>query len=138
VASFAYTSCIEDAAKGAIDFDTDTFWVMLTDNTYTENKDTHTKRSHITGEITATGYSAGGKVCTVAVAKNTTTDQVTVTFQSVNWTGFTGTARKAVYYKRRGGASSADELVGVNDFGADVTLTSSTFVVADTILTFQN
>lgn len=138
MASFVYTSCIEDNAKGAIDFDTDTFWVMLTTNTYTENKDTHTKRSDITNEISATGYSAGGKVCTAVVAKDTATDRVTVTFQSVNWTGFTGTARKAVYYKRRGGASSADELVGVNDFGSDVTVTSSTFVVADTVLTYQN
>lgn len=138
MASFAYTSAIEDNAKGAIDFDSDTFWVMLTSSSYSENKDTHTKRSDITNEITATGYSAGGKVCTVAAAKDTGTDRVTVTFQSVNWTGFTGTARKAVYYKRRGGASSADELVGVNDFGSDVTLTGSTFVVADTVLTYQN
>jgi len=111
---------------------------MLVTSSYTENKDTHTKRSDITNEITATGYTTGGKACTVAVAKDTATDRVTVTFQSVNWTGFTGTARKAIYYKSRGGASSADELVGVNDFGADVTLTASTFVVADTILTYQN
>jgi hypothetical protein len=138
VASFVYTSAIEDAAKGAIDFDTDTFWVMLTTDAYTENKDTHTKRSDITNEISATGYSSGGKVCTAVVAKDTGTDRVTVTFQSVNWTGFTGTARKAVYYKRRGGASSADEVVGVNDFGSDVTVTGSTFVVADSVLTFQN
>ena len=138
MASFAYTSCIEDAAKGAIDFDTDTFYVMLVSSSYAENKDSHTKRSDITNEITATGYSAGGKVCTAVVAKDTGTDQVTVTFQSVNWTGFTGTARKAIYYKRRGGASSADELVGVNDFGSDVTVTGSTFVVADSELTFQN
>lgn len=138
MASFVYTSAIEDAAKGAIDFDTDTFWVMLTTDAYTENKDTHTKRSDITNEISATGYSSGGKVCTAVVAKDTGTDRVTVTFQSVNWTGFTGTARKAVYYKRRGGASSADEVVGVNDFGSDVTVTGSTFVVADSVLTFQN
>lgn len=138
MASFVYTSAIEDAAKGAIDFDTDTFWVMLTTDAYTENKDTHTKRSDITNEISATGYSSGGKVCTAVVAKDTGTDRVTVTFQSVNWTGFTGTARRAVYYKRRGGASSADEVVGVNDFGSDVTVTGSTFVVADTVLTYQN
>ena len=138
MASFVYTSAIDDAARGAIDFDTDTFWVMLVTASYTENKDTHTKRSDITNEITASGYSSGGKVCTVAVAKNTGTDQVTVTFQSVNWTSFTGTARKAIYYTRRGGASSADELVGVNDFGSDVTVTGSTFVVADSVLTFQN
>lgn len=138
MASLVYTSCIDDLAKGAIDFDTDTFYVMLVTASYTENKDTHTKRSDITNEISATGYSSGGKACTVAVAKDTATDRVTVTFQSTNWTGFTGTARKAIYYKRRGGASSADELIGVNDFGADVTVTGSTFVVADTVLTFQN
>jgi hypothetical protein len=39
------------------------------------------------------------------------------------------TARKAVYYKSRGGASSADELVAVDDFGSDVTTTAGTFTL---------
>lgn len=138
VASLIYNSFWEDLAKGAIDPDTDTIKVMLVTSSYSENKDTHTKRSDITNEISATGYTAGGKTVTVAVAKDTATDRVTITLQSVNWTGYSGTSRKAVYYKSRGGASSADELIGVDDFGTDVTITGATMVVADSVITIQN
>lgn len=138
MASLIYNSFWNDLGKGNIDLDTDTIKVMLVTSTYTENKDTHTKRSDITNEITATGYTAGGKTVTVAVATDTATDRTTYTLQSVNWTGFSGTSRKAIYYKSRGGASSADEIIACNDFGADVTITSATMVVADSVITVQN
>jgi hypothetical protein len=140
VASFIYNSFWEDVAKGAIDCDTDTFWVMLIDSAgvAAANKDTHTKRSDVTGDITATGYTAGGKVCTVTVAKNTTTDRVTITFAAVDWTSFTGTSYGAVYYKRRGGASSADELVALNDFGGPVAISGTTMSIANSVITIQN
>lgn len=140
MASFIYNSFWDDLARGNIDLDTDTFWVMLLDSAgvAAANKDTHTKRSDLTGEITATGYSAGGKVVTVTVTQNLGSDRSLYTFQTVNWTGFTGTAYGAAYYKRRGGAASADNLVAINDFGAAVTLTSTTMVIADCIITLQN
>jgi hypothetical protein len=74
----------------------------------------------------------------VVVATDNATDRTTYTFQSVNWTGFTGTSRKAVYYKSRGGASSADEIIAISDFGTDVTITGATMVVADSVITVQN
>jgi len=58
--SLIYNSFFEDLARGAIDLDTDTIRVMLVTSSYTENKDTHTKRSDVTNEITGTGYTAGG------------------------------------------------------------------------------
>ena len=37
-----------------------------------------------------------------------------------------------------GGASSADELVAYNDFGADVSTTAGTFTIAASTITLQN
>lgn len=67
MASLIYNSAIDDMAKGAIDFDTDTFKVLLVTSSYSPNKDTHTKRSDVTNEVSGTGYTAGGatSACTV-------------------------------------------------------------------------
>ena len=138
MASLIYNSFWNDLGKGNVNPDTDTIKVMLVTNAYTENKDSHSKRSDITNEITATGYTAGGATCSVVVATDNATDRTTYTFQSVNWPGFSGTSAGAVYYKSRGGASSADELIAFDDFGTDVTITSATMVVADSVITVQN
>ena len=138
MASLIFTSFLEDLARGAIDMDTDTFKVLLTTSSYTENKDTHTKRSDVTNEVTGTGYTAGGVTCTVTVTKDTANDRLDITLGAVSWPSSTITARKAVYYKSRGGAASADEIVAVNDFGSDVTSTGATFSLALSTVRFQN
>jgi hypothetical protein len=43
-----------------------------------------------------------------------------------------------VYYKRRGGAATADELIMVNDFGSDVSSTAATFTLNASTLRIQN
>lgn len=139
MASLIYNSALRDEATGAIDYDTDTFYVMLVTSTYTPNKDTHTKRSDVTNEVSGTGYSAGGTASTVSVASvDTVNDRVVITFGAVSWSTATITARGAVYYKRRGGASSADELICYDDFGSDITSTAGTFSLAATTITKQN
>jgi hypothetical protein len=136
--SLIYNSFWEDQARGAIDADTDTFWIMLTTSAYAEDKDLHSKRSSVTNEVTGAGYTAGGQAITCTVARDNATDRVTYTFAQVTWPTATITARKAVVYKRRGGAASADELVFVNDFGTDITSTADTFTVAQSVITLQN
>jgi hypothetical protein len=138
VPSLIYMSFPDDQARGAIDMDTDTFRMMLVTSAYTENQDTHTKRSDVTNEVTGTGYSAGGATTTVTVTKSTGANTVTLTFSQVQWnaTGGALTARKAVVYKSRGGAATADELVFVNDFGSDVTATNDLFTVPQSTITF--
>lgn len=138
MASLIYNSALDDLAKGAIDFDTDTFKVMLVTSSYSPNKDTHDKRDDVTNEATGTGYSAGGATSTVTVTKDTGNDKVTIQFGAVSWSSSTITARGAVIYKSRGGASSADELVAYNDFGADVSSTGGTFSIAASTITLQN
>lgn len=136
--SLIYNSFFEDLARGAIDLDTDTFRVMLVTATYSENKDTHTKRSDVTNEISGTGYTAGGTTVAITVTKDTANDRLDVTLGQVTWPSATFTARKAVYYKSRGGAASADELIAVNDFGTDVTATGATFTLNASTLRIQN
>lgn len=140
MASFVYNSFWDDLTKGNIVPSTDVFWVMLLNEAgvAAANKDTHTKRSDVTGEITATGYSAGGKVITCTVSSLVAVDRQLITFPSVNWPDFTGTAYGAVIYKRRGGVSSADNLVAINDFGGGVTLTDTTLAIADSVIQVQN
>ena len=138
MASLIYNSAVDDMARGAIDFDTDTFKVMLVTSSYTPNKDTDDKRNDVTNEASGTGYTAGGVTSACTVTKDTANDRVTLSFAAVSWPSSTITARGAVIYKSRGGASSADELVAYNDFGSDVASASGTFTVGASVITLQN
>ena len=137
MSSLIYNSALEDEAKGAIDYDTDTFKVLLVTSSYTANKDTHTRRSDVTNEVTGTGYTAGGATCACTVAKDTATDKVTLTFAAVSWTSATITARGAVIYKSTGTAAN-DPLICYINFGADVVRTNATFSLSASVITKQN
>jgi hypothetical protein len=115
-------------ATGAIDFDTDTFKIMLVTSSYTPNKDTHTKRSNVTNEITGTGYTSGGTTTTVTVTNDTANDRIDIDFSDVSWSSATLTAAAAVIYKSTGTAAS-DNLVAYLDFAGNVISTNGTFTV---------
>jgi hypothetical protein len=139
MASLIYNSAIDEMARGDIDFDSNTFKAMLVTSSYTPNKDSHDFRDDVTNEVPATGnYVAGGETSTVTVTKDNANDKVTIQFGAVSWATSTITARGCVYYKSRGGASSADELVAYNDFGSDVSSTGGTFSIAASTITLQN
>jgi len=138
MASLIYNSAIDDMARNNIDFDTNTFKAMLVTSSYTPNKDTHDRLDDVTNEVSGTGYTAGGATSAVTVTKDNTNDKVTIQFGAVSWASSTITARGCVYYKSRGGASSADELVAYNDFGSDVSSAGGTFDVAASTITLQN
>ncbi len=138
MASLIYNRGLEQWAKGNIDFDTDTFKVMLTTNSYTPDKDANDYRDDVTNEITGTGYVAGGATVTVSVTRDDVNDRVDISLGGTSWTTSTLTARRAVYYKSRGGAASADEIIAVIDFGADVSTTAGTFTLTASTLRIQN
>jgi hypothetical protein len=77
-----------------------------------------------TGEITGTGYSAGGKTLTLV---SPTTDGIVALIDFVNpsWTTASFTARAAMIYLDTGGNPS----VAVLDFGEDKQVSASTFEV---------
>lgn len=128
MASIIYNSCLDDAVRGNIDFDTDSFKIMLVTSTYTADKDTHTKRSDVTNEVSGTGYTSGGAASAVTVTKDTTNDRIDIEFADVSFSSATITAAGAVIYKTTGTAST-DNLVAYLDFGGDVTSTNGTFTV---------
>jgi len=138
MASLIYNSAIDEMARGDIDFDTNTFKALLVTSSYVPNKDTHDFRDDVTNEVTGTGYTAGGATRAVTVTKDTANDRVTIQFGAVSWATSTITARGCVYYKSRGGASSADEIVAYVDFGSDVSSSGATFSVAASTITLQN
>lgn len=128
MADIIYTSFKRDIMNGAIDLDTDTIKVMLVTSSYTASA-SHTKRSDITNEVTGTGYTAGGSTIGSPTVSNVSTNGV-FDGNDVAWTTSTITARGAVLYKSRGGASSADELICFLDFTTDKTSTAGTFTIS--------
>lgn len=139
MASLIFNSALDDAANGNIDFGSDTFKVMLVTSSYTPDKDAHDKRDDVTNEVAAGGgYTAGGEVATVTVTKDTVNDRIDISLGSASWPASTITARGAVYYKSRGGASSADELVAYIDFGGNIVSTGGTFSLSASTLRLQN
>jgi hypothetical protein len=131
MANAVYNSFKRDIQNGSIDLDTDTIKIMLVTSSYSANIDTHTKRSDITNEVTGAGYTPGGAtLANKSVTADNTNDRGVFDADDVNWSGSTITARGAVLYKSRGGAASADELVGYIDFGSDYTSTAGNFTIA--------
>ena len=132
-----YTSITDDLANNNVDFGADTFYVLLTSG-YTPDQDAHTKRSDVTNEITGAGYATGGIQATVSsVTKDTGNNRTRITFALAEWTTATISATYAVYYKYRGGAATADELVGWNDFGGTYAVTGGTFRIPASTLDIQ-
>lgn len=136
MASLIYNSFIRDRETGAIDMDTDSFKVMFVTATYVPNKDTHTKRSDITNECVSAGYTAGGLAAVITVpAMDLTNDRLVTSLGGVTVEAALSDARYAIYYKSRGGAATADELVAAIDLGASI---PPSFELAASTLTTQN
>lgn len=127
MANIVYNSFKRDVANGSIDLDTDAITVMLLTSAYTPTL-SHSKRSNLSNEITGTGYTAGGAAL-AGLSMTVVGTQGVWTASSVNWPSATFTARYAVLYKARGGASSADELIACFDFGSDQSPTATTFTL---------
>lgn len=130
MANVIYNSAKRDLMNGSINLSADTIKVMLVTSAYAPNIDTHTKRSDITNEVTGTGYTAGGAtLANKAVTADNTNDRGVFDADDVVWANATITARGAVYYKSRGGAPTADELILFQDFVTDVSSTNADFTI---------
>lgn len=129
--SGVYNSFYDDAFRGNINCGSDTFYAMLLAGTYSFDKDAHSKRSSLTShEIAASGgYVAGGFEVAATVTKDNATDKTTIEFAGLSIPDATISAHGIAYYKRRGGADTADELVlyveYVDDEGSPAPVTST-------------
>lgn len=77
-----------------------------------------------TGEVTGTGYSAGGKTLTGA-SISISNGVAYVDFDDAEWTASTITARAALIYN----ASKSNKAIMVLNFGSDRSSSASTFRV---------
>lgn len=130
MANVVFNSFKYDVAGGRIDCDSDTFYGMVAGASYTPNQDSHHYRSDVTNEVSGTGYTAGGKALTgVTLTQDNTGNQAVWDCDDVSWPSSTITGgRWLIIYKRRGGASSADELCMALDFGSDFNSSNGTFL----------
>ena len=91
-----------------------------------------------TGEITGTGYTAGGKILTV-IPPQTTDYTAYLSFDTVTWSPASFTCRGALIYN-----STTNAAVAVLDFGADkipttsFTITFPTDNASNAIIRFSN
>lgn len=116
-------------ANGGVDLDTDTIKVMLVDSSYVPDIDLHADRADVTGEVTGTGYTAGGQALTnPSVTQDNTNDTAVFDADDVTWGTSTITARGAVLYKSTGTAST-DTLIAYFDFGADESSNEGDFTI---------
>lgn len=129
MASVLYNSFKFDLFNANINLETDTLKAMLVTSAYAPDVDAHNRRDDVTNEVVGTGYTAGGAAIACTVTQDNGANKAVATFADVLWAASSITARGAVIYKSRGGASSADELIGYVDFGADKTSVASDFTL---------
>lgn len=131
MASLVYNAAKITLSDGStIDWVSDTVKVMLVTSSYTPDKDLHDFRDDVTNEVVGTGYSAGGMaLVNKAHTQNDSDDRAVFNANDLVWSTATITARAAVLYKSRGGASSADELIAYVDFLADKSSTAADFTI---------
>lgn len=113
------------SGNGGVNLNSLTVKCMIVTGTYTPNQNTHDFADDLGAtEVSGTGYTAGGNTCGTPTDSVDGAGLVTVDFADpATWTqnaaGFSN-GRRAIFYVDRGGAASADELIGyTNDFGAD-------------------
>ena len=120
--NYSCNSLRSHMVSGGIDFSTDTFYMALYTNAATLDETTTAYTT--TGEVVASGYTAGGEIITATVGTQTTPSGSIsyINFSSPSWSG-SFTARGALIYK-----AGVNGAVAVLDFGSDKT-SSSTFTV---------
>lgn len=108
--------------NGSFNFTSGTYFIALYTNAATLNENTTAYTTD--GEVTGTGYTAGGQQLTITQVPTTgnSGDTAYISFSNVTW-NTSVTARGALIYK-----AGANGAVCVLDFGNDKT-SSSTFTV---------
>jgi hypothetical protein len=136
--SVIYSSTVDAIAKGTtIAFATDTFRVILVDDTYVPNKAVHSRRSDVGGEVTGSGYSQGGELVTVNITTDTLLSCTDIALGGAEWPASTIMAAGAVYFDSRG-APEDDELICYIGFGSNVSSLAGSFRLEPSTLRIQN
>lgn len=126
-----YNSAKKKLIDGSIDLDTDTIKAALVSSSYAPNIDTHDFFDDISGEISASGYTAGGAaLANKSITVDTSDDRAYLDADDTAWNaGATFTVRYVILYKSTGTAGTSP-LIGYIDFGTDrVALSGEQFYI---------
>lgn len=131
VSATLFGGFLTSLATKLINLDTDTFNVVLLNNSFTPT-DTFQFESSISAfEITGTGYTAGGTTIVggLSISYNATTKTLTLTGANVEWLTSTINAWYAVIVDVTPGSAAANPLVGYVNFGGEESDTAGTFQI---------
>jgi hypothetical protein len=128
-----YINGIKNLNEGDVDWDTSTVNLMLVTSAYTPDQDLHDFRDDLgaTEATGGTGYvTLGSTIGTRTVVVDAASNEIRLKGDDVVWVIVGGpfAFRYGIIFRSRGGAASADELVGYIDFGAQ-SVTDSTITV---------
>jgi hypothetical protein len=129
-----YAQGLLNVTNGGVDLDTDTIKFILLTSSYTPSQGSHQFRSDLgANEATGgSGYSSPGfTLASKALAVATLTLSWDAADISQAITGGPFAFRYGAWFKSRGGASSADELISYVDFGAQ-SITDATLNITNT------
>lgn len=94
------------------------------------DQDVHQYKSQVTGEVTGTGYTAGGQALkNVTVSYDAATNQVRVNADNPAWPASTISTVGYVIFDNSQTAESAKALIGYGKFDAPVSTTAGTFTI---------
>lgn len=110
------------SGQNAIDLNVLAVYMQIVTVTHTPNQNTHDFEDDITNEVVGDNYTAGGNILANPVIALDGSGNASIDFDDpADWlqhaTGFTD-GRRHIFYVKRGGASSADELIGYSDAAA--------------------
>jgi len=124
-----YGQALLKALNKEVDWDTDAVKVMLCSAAYVPDQDGHVYLSHVTGEVSGTGYTAGGQeLVSKTITYDAVNNKVVLDAADVTWPNATITARYAVIYVDTANPATSP-LLGYIDFGQDVSSTNGNFTI---------
>lgn len=125
MADLIFTSFKKGCADGTFDLDADTIKCALLTSSYTPDA-TDVVFADLSGEVTGTGYTAGGVTLT-NVTWTISGTAAKLDADDPTWTDATITARYAAFYKSGTAGSLTNPLICLLDFGTDKGVTGGTF-----------
>jgi len=112
-------------AEGNINFSSNVYKIILTDTSFTFDKDLHATLADVTSNqlSTGNGYTQNNKtLANVSITEDDTNDKASITWDNVTWTAsggsIGGTGAACIYDD----TTSDDTIIGCIDFGSDFTI----------------
>lgn len=131
VTAYVYGNFMKNVLSGkAVDWINHPIKVMLCSSAYAPDQDAHQTKADVTGEVTGTGYTAGGAALTnKTITYDAATNTVILDADDVVWPNATITARYAVIYDDNGATDADKLLIGYVDFGLDAASSNGDFKI---------